>query len=78
MIVSESMSNVYRISVTLKYEIVPDILQKALDKVLPYFDVFREFAAVAELAFSGAAPASAGRACAERVPGPLFLYDISD
>ncbi len=40
MIVSESMSNVYRISVTLKYEIVPDILQKALDKVLPYFDVF--------------------------------------
>ena len=45
---------------------------------LPYFDVFREFAAVAELALSRAAPASAGRACAERVPGPLFLYDISD
>ena len=40
MIVSESMSNVYRISVTLKYDIIPDILQGALDKVLPYFDVF--------------------------------------
>ena len=40
MIVSESMSNVYRLSVTLNYEVVPDILQGALEKVLPYFDVF--------------------------------------
>lgn len=39
-IVSESVSNVYRISVTLKEEIRPSLLQKALDKILPYFDVF--------------------------------------
>lgn len=36
----ESMTNVYRISVTLCEEIVPDILQQALDIVLPKFDVF--------------------------------------
>jgi len=39
-IVSETVSNVYRISVTLKNDIDPEILQKAVDKVLPYFDVF--------------------------------------
>lgn len=39
-IVSENVSNVYRISVTLKEEIDPDLLQKALEKVLPYFEVF--------------------------------------
>lgn len=39
-IVSESVSNVYRISVTLKEDIEPELLQKALDKLLPYFDVF--------------------------------------
>lgn len=39
-IVSESVSNVYRISVTLKEDIQPDLLQKALNKILPYFDVF--------------------------------------
>ena len=40
-IVSESVSNVYRISVTLKEDIEPELLQKALNKVLPYFDVFK-------------------------------------
>ncbi len=40
-IVSESVSNVYRLSVTLKEDIDPELLQKALNKVLPYFDVFK-------------------------------------
>lgn len=40
-IVSENVSNVYRISVTLKENIDPELLQKAVDKVLPYFDVFK-------------------------------------
>ena len=35
-----SMSNVYRISVTLKEEINPELLQRALDMVLPKFDGF--------------------------------------
>lgn len=39
-IVSESVSNVYRISVTLTEDIIPELLQQALDKILPYFDVF--------------------------------------
>lgn len=39
-IASESMSSVYRISVTLKEEIRKDILQEALNRVLPWFDVF--------------------------------------
>lgn len=39
-IAGESMTNVYRISVTLCEDIVPDILQQALDIVLPKFDVF--------------------------------------
>ena len=39
-IAGESMTNVYRISVTLCEEIVPHILQQALDIVLPKFDVF--------------------------------------
>lgn len=39
-IAGESMSNVYRISVTLQEEVQPDLLQKALEKVLPWFDVF--------------------------------------
>ncbi|MGN0394693.1 MAG: hypothetical protein ACI4EF_04975 [Coprococcus sp.] len=41
-IANESVSNVYRISVTLTEDIEPDLLQKALDKILPYFDVFNE------------------------------------
>ena len=40
-IVSESVSNVYRLSVTLKEDIEQELLQKALNKVLPYFDVFK-------------------------------------
>ncbi len=39
-IAGESMTNIYRISVTLKEEIQPDILQDALDIVLPKFDGF--------------------------------------
>lgn len=39
-IAGESMSNVYRIAVTLKEEIKPELLQKALQQVLPWFDVF--------------------------------------
>ncbi|MFG6383349.1 MAG: hypothetical protein K1V96_03705 [Lachnospiraceae bacterium] len=40
-IAGESMSNVYRISVTLKENIQKELLQKALEQVLPWFDVFR-------------------------------------
>ncbi|MEH2943025.1 hypothetical protein VSQ32_09160 [Lachnospiraceae bacterium KK002] len=40
-IAGESMSNVYRISVTLKEDIRQEILQEALERVLPWFDVFR-------------------------------------
>ena len=39
-IAGESMSNVYRISVTLKELIQPEALQQALDIVLPKFDLF--------------------------------------
>lgn len=39
-IANESMSSVYRISVTLTEEIDPNVLQKALDHVLPLFDIF--------------------------------------
>lgn len=39
-IASESMTSVYRISATLKREIDPLLLQEALDRVLPLFDVF--------------------------------------
>ncbi len=39
-IAREGMSNVYRVAVTLKEEIVPELLQQALERVLPYFDVF--------------------------------------
>ncbi len=40
-IATESMTNVYRISVTLNEDIVPEILQRAVEDVLPFFDVFR-------------------------------------
>ncbi len=40
-IAGESMSNVYRISVTLKERIIPGYLQQALDLVLPWFEVFK-------------------------------------
>ena len=39
-IAGESMTNVYRISVTLKEEINPEVLQQALDIILPKFDGF--------------------------------------
>lgn len=39
-IAGESMSNVYRISVTLSELIQPELLQQALDIVLPKFDGF--------------------------------------
>ncbi len=40
-IVSETVSNVYRVTVTLKEEVDGEILQNALDKTLPFFDVFK-------------------------------------
>ena len=40
-IAREGMSNVYRVSVILKEEIDGEILQQALEKVIPYFDVFK-------------------------------------
>ena len=39
-IANESMTSVYRISVTLTEKVVPEKLQEALDRVLPLFDVF--------------------------------------
>lgn len=39
-ITSENLSNVYRISITLKEDIVSELLQEALDLVLPWFEVF--------------------------------------
>lgn len=39
-IAGESMTNVYRISVTLTEDIQPDLLQEALDMILPGFDGF--------------------------------------
>lgn len=39
-IAGESMTNVYRISVTLNEEVDPDILQQALDTLLPRMDGF--------------------------------------
>ena len=39
-IAGEQMTNVYRISVTLTETVDPDLLQKALDIVLPKFDIF--------------------------------------
>lgn len=40
-IAREGMSNVFRVSVTLKEAIEPELLQQALEQVLPFFDVFR-------------------------------------
>ncbi len=39
-IANDEMTNVYRISVTLKEDIWPHLLQEALDKVLPHFPGF--------------------------------------
>lgn len=40
-IAGESMSNVYRIAVVLKEEVRQELLQEALERVLPWFDVFK-------------------------------------
>ncbi len=40
-IAKPGMSNVYRVSVLLKEEINEELLQKALEQVLPYFDIFQ-------------------------------------
>ena len=40
-IAGESMTNVDRISVTLQEEVQKELLQEALQRVLPWFDVFR-------------------------------------
>lgn len=39
-IANDEMTNVYRISVTLKEEVVPELLQEALDTVLPHMPGF--------------------------------------
>lgn len=39
-IATDEMSNVYRISVTLKEDVWPHLLQEALDKILPHFPGF--------------------------------------
>ena len=39
-IANETMSSVYRISVTLREEIRQELLQEALEMVLPWFDTF--------------------------------------
>jgi len=39
-IANENLSNVFRVSVTLKGDVVPEILQQALEEVLPWFDGF--------------------------------------
>ena len=40
-IAGEGMTNVYRISVTLKEQVKQELLQEALERVLPWFDVFK-------------------------------------
>ena len=40
-IATQNMTNVYRISVTLSEHIERELLQQALDEVLPVFDTFR-------------------------------------
>ena len=41
LIANENLSNVFRISVTLKEEIEPQLLQQALEEVLPHFEGFQ-------------------------------------
>lgn len=40
-IANKEISHVYRISATLKEEVRPELLQRALEDILPWFDVFR-------------------------------------
>lgn len=39
-VANESMTSVYRVSITLTEKIIPEKLQEALEKVLPLFDIF--------------------------------------
>lgn len=41
LIASENLSNVFRVSVTLKYKIIPKLLKQALEEILPWFEGFR-------------------------------------
>ena len=41
MIANENLSNVFRISVILKHDIVPNLLQQALQDTLPMFKGFK-------------------------------------
>ena len=41
MIANENLSNVFRISVILKHDIVPNLLQQALEDTLPMFKGFK-------------------------------------
>lgn len=41
LIANENLSNVFRISVTLKEEVNPELLQQALNEVLPWFEGFQ-------------------------------------
>lgn len=41
LIANENLSNVFRISVTLKEEVDPELLQRALNEVLPWFEGFQ-------------------------------------
>ncbi len=40
-IANENLSNVFRVSVTLKEKVLPEILRQALEEVLPWFEGFR-------------------------------------
>lgn len=40
-VASKNLSNVYRIAVVLKEKIDPVLLQEALERILPWFDIFR-------------------------------------
>lgn len=40
-IATENMTNVYRMSVTLFDDIVPELLEQAVERILPFFDNFR-------------------------------------
>ena len=41
LIANENLSNVFRISVTLREEIEPQLLQQALEEVLPHFEAYQ-------------------------------------
>ena len=41
LIANENLSNVFRITATLKEEVRPELLQRALEDVLPHFEGFQ-------------------------------------